>query len=99
MPGYKNITQTSTGEVRNFYSITASCTVSSPLMINGDALLHQEQTLSPISDNTPDNILPELKVFHSQTSLPSMMKERKDSSVALSCSPRMISLTRETPSI
>jgi hypothetical protein len=90
MPGYKNITQTSTGEVRNFYSITASHTVSSPLMINGDTLLHQEQTLLPTSDDILNDVLPELKVFHFQISLPFMMKEKKDSSVTSSCPCRMI---------
>src|SRR3981189_71940 len=99
MPGYENITQTSTGEVRNSYSITASRTASSPLMINGDVPLHQKQTLLPTSDDTLDDTLPELKVFHPQTSLPFTMKERKGSSIASSCPHKMIPLTREMPSI
>src|SRR3981189_3443724 len=99
MPGYENITQTSTGEVRNSYSIIVSRTASSPLMINGDVPLHQKKPLLPISADTLDDTLPELMESHPQTSLPFMMKERKGSSVASSCPHKMIPLTREMPSI
>src|SRR3981189_833688 len=99
MPGYENIIQTLTGEVRNSSSTTVSHTVSSPLTINGDALLPPRQTLLPTNDDTLNDTLPEPEVLHSQTSLPFMMKERQDSSIASLCPPRMILLTKETPSI